>query len=102
MIPELVLVVLLLIGVVLMAPRFLVRRPVPNSCINNLRQIDGAVQQWALENRKTTNDTPAWSDLQPYLRSTLVCPEGGIYSLGRVQDLPRCSVAAHRLPPRTE
>ena len=27
-----------------------------NACINNLRQIDGAKQQWALENRKVDTD----------------------------------------------
>ena len=28
------------------------------ACINNLRQIDGAKEQWALENKKTQADTP--------------------------------------------
>lgn len=28
-----------------------------NSCIANLKQIDGAVQQWSLENKKTATDT---------------------------------------------
>ena len=30
-----------------------------NACINNLRQIDGAVQQWALENKQAPTATPA-------------------------------------------
>jgi len=38
-----------------------------NACINNLRLIDSSKQQWALEQRKTNTDTPAGSDLQPYL-----------------------------------
>jgi len=38
-----------------------------NACINNLRQIDGAKQQWALEDGKNTTDLPQASDLQPYL-----------------------------------
>jgi prepilin-type N-terminal cleavage/methylation domain-containing protein len=38
-----------------------------NACINNLRQIDGAKQQWALENGKQTSATVANSDIQPYL-----------------------------------
>ena len=38
-----------------------------NACINNLRQIDGAKQQWALENGKVTSDTPASTDLQGYM-----------------------------------
>ena len=27
-----------------------------NICINNLRQIDSAVDQWAIENKKSTSD----------------------------------------------
>ncbi len=38
-----------------------------NACINNLRLIDSSKQQWALEQRKQTTDTPAGTDLQPYL-----------------------------------
>ena len=38
-----------------------------NACINNLRLIDASKQQWALEQKKQTTDSPAGSDLQPYL-----------------------------------
>src|SRR5208283_1364436 len=38
-----------------------------NACINNLRQIDAAKQQWALENKKTTTDTPTREDLITHL-----------------------------------
>src|SRR5262245_54264603 len=31
-----------------------------NACINNLRQIDGAKQQWGLENNQETNACPTW------------------------------------------
>jgi len=41
-----------------------------NGCVSNLRLIDGAKQQWALESRKQDADTPADSDLQPYLGHT--------------------------------
>src|SRR5437899_11608609 len=43
-----------------------------NACINNLRQIDSAKQQWALETRQATNALPLVSDIAPYLRSTSV------------------------------
>jgi len=74
-----------------------------NSCVNNLRLIDEAEQVWALENHKTTNDTPNWNDLRPYIRSNIVgskmmplsCPTGGKYSLGRAGRAPRCSVPEH-------
>jgi prepilin-type N-terminal cleavage/methylation domain-containing protein len=38
-----------------------------NACINNLRQLDGAKQQWALENGKQAADVPADADVMPYL-----------------------------------
>ena len=38
-----------------------------NTCINNLRQIDGAKQEWALEKGKTGTDTPAASDVALYI-----------------------------------
>ncbi len=36
-----------------------------NSCINNLRQLDAAKQQWALEHGAGTNAVPAWNDIAP-------------------------------------
>ena len=38
-----------------------------NACLNNLRQIDGAKQQWALEKGKGSADVPGNADLQPYM-----------------------------------
>src|SRR5215475_3788151 len=38
-----------------------------NACINNLRLIDSAKQQWALEKGKQSTDTPVGTDLQLYL-----------------------------------
>jgi prepilin-type N-terminal cleavage/methylation domain-containing protein len=38
-----------------------------NACINNLRLIDSSKQQWALEQRKQSTDSPQGTDLQPYL-----------------------------------
>jgi hypothetical protein len=70
--------------------------PSQNSCINVLRQLDGAKGQWAMENQKTANDVPSWSDLAPYCRPDLVhCPQGGTYTLGRVGGLDTCSVPEH-------
>ena len=46
-------------------------------CVNNLKQIDGAKQQWALENKKSGTDIPTAGDLAPYMRDTVnafVCP----------------------------
>jgi hypothetical protein len=66
------------------------------ACWNNLREIETAEQMWAMENHKTTNDTPTWANLQGYLRSTnFTCPAGGTYRLERIGEPPGCSVSAH-------
>ena len=74
-----------------------------NACINNLRQLDGAKQQWALENSKVSSDSPVQSDIQPYLgRGTSgnypTCPAKGNYTINAVQTAPTCDVATHALP----
>src|SRR5213594_2422806 len=54
-----------------------------NACINNLRQIDGAKEQWALENKKTQTDSPVDSDLigtDKYIKVMPVCPGAGTYT----------------------
>ena len=80
-----------------------------HSCIYILTQIDGAKQQWALEQNKTSSDKPTWDDIRPYLPEWLrsgtnqipVCPQGGKYTLDRVGDRPTCSIGGvdHSLPP---
>lgn len=64
-----------------------------NACINNLRQIDGAIQQWALENQKMGADTVANSDITPYMKGGTIPlePAGGSYTISDVQTAPSCS-----------
>jgi chromosome segregation ATPase len=71
-----------------------------NGCINHLGQLDNATQQWALEYNKTAETTPTSQNITPYLKDNLlpVCPSGGKYTLGKVNDLPTCSIASHALP----
>jgi len=71
-----------------------------NACINYLRQIDGAKQQWALENHKDANATPTSADVAPYLKNNQfpVCPAGGKYTIGRISEDPTCSIPGHVLP----
>jgi len=38
-----------------------------NMCIDNLRMIDAAKQQWALEQGQVGTAVPAGTDIQPYL-----------------------------------
>jgi hypothetical protein len=76
-----------------------------SACLNNLRLVDSAKQQWALETA-ITNRAPTWTDLAPYLgraeRNTNLpkCPDGGIYWIGGVTNLPTCSIGGdHALIP---
>lgn len=74
-----------------------------NACINNLRQFDGAVQQWALENKKLPTENVTGNDITPYLRPTSdgnlpPCPGGGTYSFNTVNDPTQCSLNDSSLP----
>jgi hypothetical protein len=73
-----------------------------NTCINNLRVIYAAKQEWALEKGKTDADVPTEQDLLPYLKGGVfpVCPSGGVYTIGEVGQLPTCSISGHVLPPQ--
>jgi hypothetical protein len=70
-----------------------------NACVNNLRQLDGAKQQWALENKKNSDAVPTVQDLLPYFKDQVfpVCPSGGAYTVNAVSLAPVCSVAGHVL-----
>jgi prepilin-type N-terminal cleavage/methylation domain-containing protein len=71
-----------------------------NSCINNLRQLDGAKQQWALENKQQDTATPATTDVQNYLKNNLYpnCPGAGSYTLNAVNTDPTCSLSSLAAP----
>ena len=78
-----------------------------NACINNLRQIDGAKQQWALETKQSTDATPTYTQISPYLKNAIVCPAGGSvttfsgsYTINAVSTNPVCQIlgATHIMP----
>jgi hypothetical protein len=73
---------------------------IANACINQLRQIDGAMQQWALEYKKPANAIPTEKDIAPYLKGNMVpkCPGGGVYTIRSVAEVPTCSIPGHVLP----
>ncbi len=73
-----------------------------NACIANLKQIDGAVQQWALENKKAATDTYLITDatLLLYLKGSQLppCPAGGTYAAGgNVSGSPTCPISGHTI-----
>lgn len=79
-----------------------------NTCINNLRLIQGAKDQYALENNQSDTVTPGTADLSPYFKSTQISaglprePIGGSYTVNAVSANPTCSNSAspnsHVLP----
>ena len=78
-----------------------------NACINNLRQIDGAIQQWALETKQAANAAVTTTDVTPYLKSPPLCPAAGTgssfgasYNLTTVSNAPTCKIVptTHILP----
>ena len=81
-----------------------------NACINNLRQIDGAKQQWSLETKQATNATPTYPEIAGFLKSDVTCPAGGsgatfdaTYVMGNVDTKPACKIfpLTHVLPPES-
>ena len=74
-----------------------------NICINNLRQVDSAKHEWALENKKRDTDEPTTDDLKVYISRSLfpTCPTSGDYTVGALNTDPTCSKSAngHALPP---
>lgn len=82
-----------------------------NACINNLRQYDQAINQFAIENGKSTMDAVSMDDIKPYIKLTSAgslppCPANGTYDVNnwRVGRTPRCSLQnrtpSHNLPTR--
>jgi len=93
-------VALALMVAVIVIPNFIRARNTPstNACINVLRQMDGAIQQWALENQKQPGDTIGMSDIIPYLKGEFRCPQGGNYAVGpAVSNGVTCSFPGHVL-----
>ena len=82
-------------------PNFIRARPTAhrNDCINNLRQIRDAKIEWARVNHKLPTDVPTEQDLygtngtNGFLSHKLVCPDGGQYTFGAVNEDPKCSLA---------
>jgi type II secretory pathway pseudopilin PulG len=75
------------------------------TCISNLQHIDGAVQLWAMENKKDPDQTVAITDITSYLRNTVSCPAGGktfadSYALTTIDAKPTClrKPDLHKLP----
>jgi prepilin-type N-terminal cleavage/methylation domain-containing protein len=85
-------------------------RSTTNLCIDNLRMIDSAKQQWSLEKGSSGTTVPQATDIQPYLGRGAgelpYCPMdpqstfATSYTMENVETPPNCqiSTATHVLP----
>ncbi len=92
-----IMIVVLIIGILLAiaVPNFIRARESSRakSCIANLKQIDSAKEQWAMDNKQAAGATPADSDLYTvYTKNTPACPSNGTYTIGSIGENPSCSV----------
>ena len=80
-----------------------------NACILNLRMIDSAKKQWALEHNATNGEIVTMAQLTNYISVTLmpkftpICHAGGTYTIGKIGEAPTCSLGttispAHVMP----
>jgi len=77
------------------AVKLMVERGQRKECLGNLRQIDAAKMQWALEQGKSEVAIPTAKDLwglSGLLREEPKCPAGGTYIAGSVKKSPTCSI----------
>lgn len=86
----------LLVGIAL--PNFIKSRATSqqNACINNMRQINSAVEQWAMETGQAPGAPPPsmTSDLTPYIQlnsnsAIPSCPAGGTYVINNISNVPQ-------------
>jgi len=103
-----IMIVVAIIGLLaaIAIPNFVHARQVSqtNACINNLRQIDAAKQQWALENGQGSAAVPGDADVITYIGRTgangtdIYCPlgakgtamDGYTGNIGDMSTMPSC------------
>jgi prepilin-type N-terminal cleavage/methylation domain-containing protein len=101
-----IMIVVLIIGILLAIaiPNFIKARETARlkSCVANLKQIEGAKEQYAMDQKLQGTDNVTFPDdlvgASSYIKSTPECPSGGTYATATVDDTPTCDVAGHALP----
>lgn len=82
-----------------------------NACVNNLRQIDAAKQEWGMSGKFPATSKPGQAELQPYLGrgangelpTCPIDPQNAwdtSYTAGTLQVIPVCKISSstHLLP----
>jgi Tfp pilus assembly protein PilE len=100
-------IVVLILGILLSIAGLSVRRARMRArytqCIANLKRIQGAKEQWALERNRPANAVPTNADLYgtgSYIVVEPTCPVNGTYNLRPVSQPPTCTIGGiwpHRI-----
>jgi prepilin-type N-terminal cleavage/methylation domain-containing protein len=105
-----IMIVVAIIGLLaaIAIPNFIRARAVSqaNACINNLRQIDGAINEWALETGQSSGKpVPSLNTVSAYIKLNSAnkippCPAGGTYDVGSVGVNPQvqCTLSSTVTP----
>ncbi|HNX90644.1 MAG TPA: prepilin-type N-terminal cleavage/methylation domain-containing protein [Candidatus Omnitrophota bacterium] len=73
-----------------------------NTCLSNLKLIDGAKTLWAIETGTPEGDTVSMVDIvSAYIKKDPICPSGGTYDVGEVGTAPTCTKSGHVLAANT-
>jgi prepilin-type N-terminal cleavage/methylation domain-containing protein len=96
-----IMIVVLIIGILLAiaVPNFIRARESSRAkaCQSNLKQIESAKEQWAMDTRADRNATPVgatdlWPGANGYLKAAPLCPSSGTYTENDMATPPSCSV----------
>jgi prepilin-type N-terminal cleavage/methylation domain-containing protein len=67
-------------------------------CVDNMRQMSGAKEQWAVENFANNGDSVEEDAIAPFFkRGFPTCPGGGDYELNVVGQDPTCNIGGHTI-----
>ena len=93
-----IMIVVLIIGILLAiaVPNFVKARESSRqkACVSNLKQIQSASEQWAMDKKQAGSATPLDADLfgsGNYVTIKPTCPAGGTYAIGTVDSDPTCN-----------
>ena len=69
-----------------------------NICIANLKEIDQAKSIWSIDNTVLPGEPVRMDELVPdYIKKDPVCPAGGFYTVGTLEEIPTCTIEEHVL-----
>ena len=68
-----------------------------NACLINLRQIESAKEQWALETSQAAGAAVVTTAVDAYMKREPACPAGGRYDYNAVGVNASCTVSGHEL-----